>query len=242
MDKDDFSELSRRTLIDVMELDPEKKNAGGLSVYVARDNSFAIPIIISESDLEKWLEIVKMDMKNWESIMCSRLGMISDRKIRYIGNGGYSEDFKFSAIFTGKYFENHIEFVKKDFQKLKIKARMRTLLEAYVVAYVCHEIRHMVQVKMLAMEDYFSCYNTRPVFQNPLISHEKLRKYCFKETKYQMGLYKKHYAKSSSIKEALAREKDALYIQWLAFDCWINPNFVYEEKIKNLQKILQTIK
>ncbi|EKE11276.1 MAG: hypothetical protein ACD_15C00111G0005 [uncultured bacterium] len=242
MDKDDFIELSRKILIDVMELDPEKKNAGGLSIYVARDNSFAIPIIMSESELKKWLGIVRINWKSWADIMDGKLGMISDRIIRYSSDNGYSEDFKLTAIFTANNFENHIGFVKRDFQKLKLKARMGNLLEAYVVAYVCHEIRHMIQMKMLAIEEYFSCYDTRPEFSNPLIAHEKLRKYCFRETKYQMGLYKKHYTKSVSIKKALAMEKDASYIQWLAFDCWINPNTGYEEKIKNLQKILRTKK
>ncbi len=242
MNRKEFVTIFKMLLVEVAELLPERGRVCGLKIYSSEDGNVRIPIIITKSEMSVWLEALKPSSRESvkETLRC-RLAMISSMALRATNQDDESVDYDFQVVLNIKALREVVNCAKREYATLGLEMSRSVFVEAMCVSYVCHELRHLVQLFSLETKDFHSNLKKIPVLRNDKIPLRRLKKFWLDEIAYQMGLYRAHYAKYATKAQRgnnLGMEKDALVVQLLSLDCWLCGFLSRDEKILKLQEIL----
>jgi hypothetical protein len=242
MNRKKFVAIFKMLLIDVAGLSPKKRRMGGLKIYSSEEDNAQIPVIIVKSEMRIWLEALgPKTRESVEKTFEGRIAMISSTMLRLTNKLEETFDYRYQLVLNTKALRGLVSHAKKNYVTLNLKMDRSLFIEAMFVAYICHELRHLVQLFVLEAEDFHSNFKKIPALSNNNVSHCKLKRFWFSEITYQMGLYRVHYAIHTTRVQRgfmFKMEKDALFVQLLSLDCWMNSSLSYDEKILKLQEIL----
>ncbi|EKE10931.1 MAG: hypothetical protein ACD_15C00175G0001 [uncultured bacterium] len=233
----DFVELFLRLLEEVLELVPEKERIERFQIYSSKDGRVRIPVISTKNEIEAWLTSYDTkDHKLFRNILSNRLALIDSNTIQLTDGSGKQQDFSHQLVINAESVLVALEAFKEERFLFKIRINQRIFNEARLVAYICHELRHITQMRFsIQPGNFFSIFEKYPTFDSEIIPHKKLKRYWFLENKFQTKIHRNRYINNPIF---IAMEKDAMYAEMLAFDCWIDVRLNYQEKILKLQEIL----
>lgn len=245
MNKKTFIKLFLKLLSEVLGFEPQQKIRDGVWLFKSTsDEKRRIPVFVGKKGIKHFLSTKnnREEYANTKGALSSHLAMVSSIPIWY-SNDNFNEEFPLQVVISAKTLNRLCKNIKETCQDLGINLSSELCAEAECVVYICHELRHIAQFG-IDQEDFYASFSEIPVLTNCLCSHEVLTGRYEKWTDYQMGLYQEFYndATEDDRTRLLKMEKDSMIIELLAFDCWINQQISYEEKILNLRNIVESFK
>lgn len=235
----DFVAIFLEILEKVGGLFPEEEKLDGLTIYSSGNRHVRIQVISTEEEFDLLFDNHHPAIKeNFKKSMRCRLAAIVSYNMFVTQSDGLRIRFPNQLILNQKALPGTIRELKKELRQWHFQTRKSQFIEAYLISYVCHELRHILQLYSLKPKNFLSIFDSFPSLRGNNFDQIKLRRYWFQEIKYQISLYKKHYSDHPLCKLFIAIENDALYIQLLILDCWLNSKSNHEEKFLQLEEIL----
>lgn len=224
-------------LRDCLDLHEERLTGNGLRCYSTIDGTMRTMLIATEEDLDRYYHHIDVAWrKKIHQMLRRHMGFISRHAVSARNRYGKCENFA-NQFFLDPQIDNVISKLEKRCTPLTLPIDAKSFAPLYVVAYICHELRHLVQMFHLHKKDLFDEKDLDAVHQIPqiIMIREKIPPLNWDKNK---KMYLAHYATHPLRDLCVQEELDAFVIQLRVLDHLITCKDLHNINMTVIRRVL----